>query len=142
MAKIYETQDDFERDKLREQAKDLRLKSEKQVTSGMGWVIVSTIPSLFSRRPAWLDYLATLVGIVGIIDLVRSWGTSSKAHDLELQRERLGPGVVVLPPRADEVALAGAQKDDCGACKHTKLANAPKSPLDYVEKVADLPVQR
>lgn len=136
MAKIYETKEDFQRDVLEAQAKDLRLKSERQASSGLGLIGISFAPSVF-KLPSWLNIAASIAGIVGVIDVVRSWFTGSKAHTLELQRERLGPGQVALPAdTASPVVLMPSEKSiDCG-CKHKKIAEAfkPKTLSDFAEK--------
>src|SRR5581483_4826383 len=99
MAKIYETKEDFERDKLKEQAQGLRLSAEKQSGLGMSLIGGSFLADLFHQQKpetrGWLRYTSFLLAFTGIIEAVRSWFTSSKAHNLELQSERLGPEQVV-----------------------------------------------
>lgn len=145
MAKIYETKDDFQRDVLDAQAKDLRLRSEKQASNGLGLIGLSFAPAVF-KLPGWLNIAGSIAGFVGIIDVVRSWFTGSKAHSLELQRDQLGPQRIVLP---SEVPLPGttvseekpvhSHTESCG-CKHKKLAGmmAPKSLTDFAEKTTDI----
>jgi hypothetical protein len=145
MAKIYETKDDFQRDMLDQQAGELHLKSEKQASSGMGWLVASSIPLFFERRPRWLDYIATALSVFGLVDLVQSWRTRSRAHDLELERERMGPQHIMLPADtlppgvSAQLPIIQPAKEDCAPCKHKKMAGAvkPKSLADYAEKLSD-----
>lgn len=98
MAKIYETKEDFERDKLKEQA--LRLRGDANAQSGFGAALTGIAVWLESMnygkeltrgvRSTALSIASTATGVIGIIEIVRSWFTHSKAHDLNLERERMG----------------------------------------------------
>jgi len=134
MAIRYDTPEDFERDKLKEQALQQRLVAEKQSGLGMTFIGGSFIADYYqARKPqtrGWLSYLSAGLGILGIIDTVRSWFTSNKAHNLELERERMGPQMVVLPD-----GMNMGQDASCG-CSHASK-HAPKSHADYALKSAD-----
>ncbi len=98
MAKIYETKEDFERDKLKEQA--LRLRGDANSQSGFGaalagiaiWLENVNIGKEASRgvRSTGLSIASTVAGVVGVVEMVRSWFTHNKAHNLTLERERMG----------------------------------------------------
>jgi hypothetical protein len=68
--------------------------------------------------------------------MVKSWITGSKAHDLELQRERLGPAQVVLP---QELAMAAEPEKECAPCKLKKFGelHQPKTLAEHAEKTPD-----
>jgi len=132
MAIRYDTPEDFERDKLKEQALRTHLAAEQQARSGLGWLIISSIPSLFNNVPRWVRWTADVMGVVGIIGVVRSWFTTSKAHNLELERERLGPQMVVLPDGA------AARDVSCGcSLKSYTDWQEPKTHMDYAAKSMD-----
>lgn len=147
MAKIYETKEDFQRDVIEAQAKDLRLRSERQASSGLALIGLSFIPSVV-RVPRWIEFVATVTGIVGAIDVVRSWFTGHKARDLEMHRERMGPGHLVLPAEMAaglSVVHAPQKHEECSACRHKKMTDAlkPKTLGEYADKQADItPVQQ
>lgn len=116
MAKIYETHKDFERDKLEQQSNALELKAQRQSNTGWalmaaslvadGWNMVKATPS---RALSWTS---GVLSIVGVIEWIQSWRTGSKANDLRMERERLGPARVVLPPEdvpADRSFAQGMQ---------------------------------
>ncbi|NBX03255.1 MAG: hypothetical protein EBR02_04180 [Alphaproteobacteria bacterium] len=130
MAKIYETKDDFKRDKLDEQAKNLRLRKSEQGNSGMTLLGGSFLAEIYHARSpetrGWLATVGSIMGIVGMIEIVRSWMTGSKAHDLELERERMGPQHVVLP--------AGAAPDkDCAPCMLKTGRIEPKTLAEHAQ---------
>lgn len=137
MAKIYETSDDYQRDKLADQAKDMRLKAEKQATNGLALIGLSFAPAVF-KLPSWLHTVASVTGLIGMFDVVRSWMTGHRAHDLELERERMGPQHVVLleQPKPEAAHAHG----ECHACRHSKS----HSHLESVSArpAATLPPQR
>ena len=132
MAKIYETREDFERDKLAEQAGALRLKAERQSGNGLAWLVASSIPAIFSKR-AWVDFAAAALSIVGITQLVKAWRSGSKAHDLELERERLGPEVIRLPADMLGSAPAHSVGEECKPCRQQQ-ALKPRSLMDFAHK--------
>jgi hypothetical protein len=102
MAKIYETKDDYTKDVLKDQSRDMRLTASRQGERGLGWLGVSFILDLFNARSqnpkGWVRTVAGVTGLLGVIDVVRSFVTDHKVHNLELQKEQLGPQTVVLPP--------------------------------------------
>lgn len=129
MAKIYETSADFEKDKLREQAGELRQRAEAHNKASWMmlagalladlWNITKRVPSRVLSVAGWAMFAGS------VIETFKSWQTHSKAHDLELKRERLGPEIAVLPP--------GAENDkECG-CK-SKHAVSPKTLLEQAAK--------
>jgi hypothetical protein len=127
MAKIYQTDEDFQRDKLAEEASRLRLEAEKQ--SGFGHAISAMgffglMMSYMKHHPsdpkathgkaagAWL--IGGFTGLaVGVIEWIRSWRTGNKARDVELQRHALGAGTVVMPSgNTIQPALPGVSAPD------------------------------
>ena len=96
MAKIYETKEDFERDKLDEQAKDLHIKSGDQFISGVATgALGSIIHFVFRNRVS--GAASVVLNVFGAFGMVKSFFTLRSAHDLERQRERMGPDTIVLP---------------------------------------------
>jgi len=98
MAKIYETKEDFERDKLKEQAGRLNNESLKQSGFGVSLIAISLmLDNWFSKTKHQTALLAstTVLSVVGAIEIVRSWFTHSKARSLNLERERMGQGTEV-----------------------------------------------
>ena len=132
MAKIYETREDFERDKLKDQSKDLRIKEHSQSSLGITMVGTSLALDLFRMArpsPGWLRIASNVLSIGGLIEIVRSWFTSSKAHSLELERDRMGPERIVLPAE-----MTGAEKE-CHTCPDKRYAHIePRSHGDYAAK--------
>lgn len=142
MAKIYETQQDFERDMLAEQATGLREKAHKH--DGTGWALMlgSVLVDLWNTTRRYssraMSFASGVLAVAGIIEWIQGWRTHSRAHDLDLQRERLGPGMIVLPPPEGQ---ALAQDEECQACKlkSHRHARLRKTPLDFAEKQPDDP---
>ena len=113
MAKRYDTQEDFERDKLKEQANDLRIKGTQQFAGGM-WLIVGSfisdgIRELKPQNRQWMSYLSRGLTFAALIEGARSYFTHREADRLAMQRDRMGPEHVVLP--AD--MSAPSQEQDC-----------------------------
>jgi hypothetical protein len=123
MAKRYDTQEDFQRDVLKDQAQNLRLSAERQSGWGATLVGMSFLGDLLNSGPVkrgWLGVASSVVGIIGIIESVRAWFTHSKAHNLELERERLGPEQIVLPSE-----MGGHSADAAlTPCEKKKFADA------------------
>lgn len=142
MAIIYETKEDFERDKLKDQAKDMELKAEKQSGLGLAFVIGGTIVDYLNKKgSSGLRWTSTALNIVGFVEVVKSMFTSHKAHDLKLQRERMGPQEVIIkgdvpPAEVLEMAAAHGEKP-CSHCDHHK----PKTLLEHAEKGDVAPVR-
>ena len=136
MAKIYETKEDFQKDALESQAKDLRLKAAHQAGTGSAMIGTNFFIDLWQARrgggSGLIALASSLLGIVGVVQVVKSFFTDHKAHDLELQRERMGPTRIVLPP---DVMLPGdVPEKDCG-CKHKRhAASGPTSLIEQAQK--------
>ena len=144
MAKIYETKEDFQRDVLKDQAADLRLKSSEQNATGLAYLSGSVLVDLWNRgrqsASAGLSIVSGALFIASIVNWVKSWRTSSRAHDLELERERLGPQAVVLPAeQASSLSAQQAHHDhECKTCKHRlgRLMKA-QSHVEHAQRVDD-----
>ena len=123
MAKIYETKEDFAKDALKDQAKDLRLKASRQAGTGSSLIIadffVQMLRASGTIKSGLVGIAGSVMGIGGVVQIIRSWFTDSKAHDLEMKRERLGPETIVLPP---DMPLNDTPEKDCG-CKFKKFSN-------------------
>jgi hypothetical protein len=142
MAKSYDTKEDLQRDVLEHQAKDLRLKASKQLGTGAALLIINLVSDLLrARTDLWkarkassyglLGLVSELLGIAGGIKIFESFSTSHKAHDLELQRERMGPAKIVLPP---EVTLAEDAPEQNSGYKHKH--HPASSPTSLIEQAA------
>lgn len=142
MAKIYETKEDFERDKLKEQAAALDNKALRQ--SGFG--IAITAVGLFlhnlnlgkiiekgkSSTALYVSY--TIASIVGIVEVARSWFTASKSHDLKLERERMGASTEVHMFNDSPIPnMLAANNQDCCTPKYTQNIQ-PTSLLEQASK--------
>jgi hypothetical protein len=132
MAKIYETKDDFVRDKLHEQSSDLRLEAEKQSHASSTFLVASGIAEMFRlskpEKRGWLSYVSWAAIAGSVISMIQSWGTASKAHNLELEADRMGPQRIVLP--ADVAPLDADQTFH--SVKHTLLVE-PKTLEQHAE---------
>lgn len=98
MAKIYENKEDFERDKLKEQSGRLNNEALKQGGFGVSLVALSAILSNWfsnTRHKTALAFTTIALDVVGVVEVVRSWMTHSKARDLKLEHERMGHGTEV-----------------------------------------------
>ena len=107
MAVIYETEKDLRQKTLDDQAKSLHLKAAKQATIGMAEVGIGIAASSYNVQKAvpsrgGLAWLGTVIGLVGIIDSIKSFFTSRDAHKVERQLQLEGPQVSVVPHTASE----------------------------------------
>lgn len=103
MTVIYETKEDFEKAKLSEQAKDLHLKASHEGGFGMALIGMNFIMDHYSRyikNPTMMKLGGSILGILGIVESVKSFFTSSKAHDREHELERMGPQTFAMPREA------------------------------------------
>lgn len=137
MAIIYETKEDFERDTLKEQSKSTYTQSLEQFSGGAVAVMVGSLIDDYNPKKnnvLWLASVALMIG--GGIQAIRSMFTASKAHNLKLEKERLGPQTVVFPPDvpvASDMPVAGSnvEKACCsGKCHNVK----PTTLLEQAEK--------
>ncbi len=132
MAIIYETQKDLERDKLKEQSQDTYLKAANQGGTGLAAFVVSSFIDCFNSNDSKALHLAGWVAtIFGGVKVVQSLFNASKAHSLELSKERLGPQTVIYPPDVGGHGTAG-EKECCGKNKHSDIK--PKTLLEQAEK--------
>lgn len=130
MAIIYETQKDFEQDKLKEQSKDLYLKSANEVGTGLASALLgSVVSSVNTKNSTGLGFVSSALNIIGVVQVVRSFFTASKAHNLQLERERMGSQTVVLPPDAPDIGCQSCS----GKAKHSQ-AIQPTTLLEQAEK--------
>ena len=140
MAKIYETKEDFERDKLKEQAGRLNNESLKQSGFGVSLIAISLmLDNWFSKtkHQTALAVSTTVLGVVGAIEIIRSWLTHSKARDLNLERERMGHGTEIhLFNDAPQQGLNIAMSDEKPCCDKPKYAQniQPTSLLEQAAK--------
>jgi hypothetical protein len=130
MAKIYETKEDLQRDQLKDEAARLKLKASEQnywslAALGTG-AITSMWPVVKESTRRTLSVVSIAFSVVGLVEWVRSWGTSSKASTVEMQSRLTGSGVVKMP--ADAVV----PEQECHHC-HMQDAR-PKSLLEYAAK--------
>lgn len=138
MAIIYETKEDFEREKLKDQSNDLYLKSANQSGIGLGAFIFGSIAHDINRGNEKSGILG-LVGIglmaVGAVELVKAFFTGHKAHSLKLERDRMGPHTVIFPPDVATVSdMAVVGDNDCCDKKKHSHAVQPKTLLAQAEK--------
>ena len=145
MAKIYETKDDYQKDVIKDQVKDLRLEASRQSGWGATWIGGSFLTDLWREkgiiRGRGPGLVSAALSVFGIVDIVRSWMTSSKAHTLELQRERMGPSTVVLPPDA----LSPPQNDgidpSCGCPLKRHAMSGPTSLIEQAMRGDSVPTR-
>ncbi|MEZ5691779.1 MAG: hypothetical protein R3D71_08970 [Rickettsiales bacterium] len=138
MATVYETQKDYEQNKLKEQASKLNYKAESQFSTGAVSGLVGVAVDNYNLRKAspstGLSWAASILNIVGIIQVVRSFLTRNRAHDLSLERERMGPHSYIKLDRGghtfnvEDPALATnlslKNKDsDCKGCDKKEFAD-------------------
>lgn len=145
MAKIYETQKDFEQDKLKDQAADMNLKAGSQAILGMSSMVLgSVINDYNTKQTGGLKFASLALIAVGAIEFVRSLFTGSKASDLTLKKERLGPPVVVLPPEMGGSTIVDSAQLDNPSCgcklKHTQAVQ-PKTLLEQAVK-SEIPLAK
>ncbi|MEK6747177.1 MAG: hypothetical protein AABY33_09140 [Pseudomonadota bacterium] len=138
MAIIYETQTDLEREKLKDQSTDVYIKSAEQAATGMTSVVLGSLINDFNNKDSGAMRLASLAASVfGAVKVVQSLFTANKAHNLKLEKERLGPQTIVFPPdghtsSGSSMAVVG-EKPCCekGNCDRNIQ---PKTLLEQAEK--------
>lgn len=139
MAKIYENRVDFERDVLDDQVARLRHKQSRETTAslsflGMGLVGDAVRLSLRAGSSVGkvLGFASAVAFITGVVEMIRSWHTGSKAHDAEMAREKLGPATVALPA---DLSVPSAELPDaaCKPCDLKRFGDAaqPKTLMEY-----------
>lgn len=139
MAKRYDTPEDFQKDVLKDQAAHLRQGASNQALSGFSWMIMSAIPEwIRAAKPegrGWLSAVSMGMNIIGIAKVVQSWFTGSKAHTLELERERMGPEQIILPSEMGGMSNMGGH-ESCNECKLKKHTNHihPHSLIDQATR--------
>lgn len=134
MAIIYETQKDFEREKLKDQSKDMYLKSANQGGTGLAAYVLGTIASSFDRnseKTGILSFVGFGLAVFGVVKVVQSLFTGHKAHSLHLEKERMGPQTVIFPPDVQSGVENGG-KECCGKSKFSNVK--PTSFREQVEK--------
>jgi hypothetical protein len=132
MAIIYETQTDFEREKLKDQSKDVYMQSASQGGTGLAALVVSSVIDRFNSNDSKALHLAGwAAAIFGGVKIIQSFFTAGKAHNLELQKERLGPQTVVFPPDVQSGVENGG-KECCGKRKYADIK--PTSFREQAEK--------
>ncbi len=132
MTKIYDNKDDFVKDKLTEQASDLRHQAHRQESLGFSLMVGSFLADMWNATrkasSTALRWTGSILAIAAIVEWVQSWRTNTRAHDLELQRERMGPtNVVVLDGNTPVIPSAEKECKPCRAKSftrrtHTQLA--------------------
>lgn len=144
MAKIYQTHKDYERDQLDKQAMDLRLAASSEARTGSALFAGSLLLDLLNTAKGGMRHVLTIVSgalfIGSIVEAVKSWRTNSRAHDLELERQRLGPAQVVLPAdmhAPGEMEPTAPTKASCCKSKRIQEALAGKTLLEHAEKPVD-----
>jgi len=146
MAKIYETKEDFEKDVIKNQAKDLRLEASRQVSTGFFLSGAGLFTDILRLRKVidnrW-GLLSQAFSVIGLIDIVRSFFTDHKARDLELQRQRMGPETIVIPPDALQQELKTDGIDPSCGCplKRYSSALAPTSLIEQAMKGDSTPTR-
>jgi len=136
MAKIYETKEDFERDKLKEQSGRLWQNALVQSGTAMGLAAASLVTEFIRREKpetrGGLRWVSGILAITGIVEQVRSWTIQGKARNLELQTERMGPETTIIPA---DVPNMDMNPKDCGCkIKPYKRLLGPRTLLEQAEK--------
>lgn len=140
MAVIYETKEDFEKAKLSEQAKDLHLKASHESGFGMSLIGANFILEYFSRYaknyPSLMRVGGNILGLLGVVESVKSFFTSSKARDREHELERMGPQVFAMPHEDFNPAIAdfGAPSKVFTQTIQPTSAIDPRSLFEHAEK--------
>lgn len=147
MAIIYETKDDLERDKLKEQALETRLRSEKQLSLGLASGFLGAIIDNFNlqnKNSNGLRWVSGILSVFGLVEAVRSIFTHNKAHDLDLKRERMGVQTVVFPPDVPETIVHHDSNDKSCCSRSSKYSDSikPVSLLDRAEKADSPPLRQ
>ncbi len=139
MAKIYETRTDFERDALKAQSQRVHRQASDENATGFTLIAAGWIAQLYhDLKPdarGWLLKAGLAAEVIGAVLAIKSWFTRHKAHSLDLDRERLGPETVALPPE-----MTGTEKD-CAPCAVKKILTGKhaRTPLDFAEPSASDP---
>lgn len=140
MAKIYENRVDFERDVLDDQVARLRHKQSRESNASLSFLGMGLAGDLIratlragSNVGKVLGFASAVAFITGVVEMIRSWHTGSKAHDAEMAREKLGPATVALPA---ELSVPSTELPDAAACKPCDLkrfgdAAQPKTLMEY-----------
>lgn len=136
MAKIYETRTDFERDKLKDQANRLHNRAHTENSVGMLFLLGGLAAEFWNDMKKIphkaLSVLSATFYIAAAVEWIMSWSTRRRARDLDLQRERLGPEQVTLPPE-----MASQQQQECKPCAIKEVLTAgSRSPRDFAETPA------
>jgi hypothetical protein len=139
MAKIYENRVDFERDVLDDQVARLRHKQSLESNAGLSFLGMGLVSDLVraglragSSVGKVLGFASVVAFITGVVEVLRSWHTGSKAHDAEMAREKLGPAHVALP--ADlSVPSVEVPEAPCKPCDLKRFGDAaqPKTLMEY-----------
>lgn len=138
MAKIYETHQDFERDKLTEQISGEKHRAHAH--DSMGWMALTGSFMLGAWNAAketpsrLLSVLSTALVVGSVVEWVNAWRSNRHAHELQLERERLGPARVVLPPEDVESVQMPEMEKIIGKGAHVER-------LQQQTQAADLPLR-
>lgn len=138
MAIIYETKTDYEREKLKDQSNNTYMQAASQGATGMASVIVGSLIHDFNNKDSGaMRLMGNVANIFGIIKVVQSFMTGNKAHNLKLERDRLGPQNIVYPPDvplAADMPVAGSNVEKA-CCAGSKCHNVkPTTLLEQAEK--------
>ncbi|MDX2074108.1 MAG: hypothetical protein SFX19_07075 [Alphaproteobacteria bacterium] len=144
MAKIYETTQDLEREQLDKQAAHLRAQANKQTHRSLMLLTTSLIIDIWNRGKGAgsfiLSALSTALTVGSIMDAFKAWKTDGRARELEAERSKMGPEVVLLPPQSDSKPEMHQGDCDC----HTKSpenrlheALKGRSLFEYAQKPVD-----
>lgn len=136
MAIIYETQKDFERDKLKDQARNMSFKSSEQMGNALAASLLGVfIDSANTKKSVGLNIVSGALAAVGIVELVHSLISRSKARDLRLQHERMGPQTVILPPEIPAAVNVMQTMNDKACCgKRYSQTIQPATLLEHAAK--------
>lgn len=132
MAIIYETQADFERDKLKDQSKDMFVQSANQVTTGLVSAVVGSLINNYNTNDSgFMKFAGLMAYTFGAVKIVQSFFTMNKSHNLHLEKERMGPQTVIFPPDVQSGVENGG-KECCGKSKFSNVK--PTSFREQAEK--------
>lgn len=139
MAKIYETQRDFEQDKLKDQVKDTNLRAASHAVVGTSAALLgSAVNNLNTERSGGLKAVSWALLAVGVVEWVRSLFIASKGRDLAKEHERMGPQTVIFPPEIavqSAMGMSVAGEPSCTTCKHKASRTVqPTTLLERAEK--------
>lgn len=139
MAKIYETKEDFQRDKFKEQIHRLDNQAHAQDSTSWALLMGSVLADVWNmtkqRSSTALSFVSGALLITAVVQWFKSWRTHGKSHDLSLQLERMGPETIVLAPGM-VMGEPPTPEKECTSCKHKKYGQGitPKTLADYAEK--------